>query len=408
MLSGVCLVFAAVVSGCFVDALGIATDGGEGASTPSTSASATMNGDGGATSASMSSTGGLGGAGGAGGAGGGPVLVSECMGNEVAVDIVDGMLVCEALTAKINAAIDVGCDIQLGWGDQCDTGCTDPPDKQGRTSLTECQESGSDNDCRDHDLGGVSVQTFGMNLDGAVGFDDRFYTGFICDAGDDVEAPCNDDDVLVTGINGRDPVCSRATRAIYAPLRDCAFVFGWKDSCDGACVDPPQKIGSASANACTPDANSVCLDSPYDAPIDLVSFDLEGGANDDDRFFFGLTCGTATPATTKAEGSCPMGQFVNGIYEDGSFRCRSIQEISLAHFTQSCWLYAGWRDFCNGCDDPPTQWGRVRVGECMTGAVDDDACATVMFNGQNVSMFGLSPDGTVDGDDKVFVGLSCQ
>jgi hypothetical protein len=407
-LSGACVLSAVVVSGCFVDAIGVATDGGEGAATPATSTTG-ANGLGGATNSMSTTTGGLGGSGGAGGAGGNG-LVSECAGDEVAVDIVDGMLVCEPLTQKIVAAIEGGCRAQVGWRDFCGNTCPDPADKWGSTSPLDCDEDGDNNTCDVENLGGTNVRLVGINLDGGIGDDDRWYAGFTCSPGDDAITSCGSSEALLTGLDGTTPVCTAATRALFAPLRACSFVFGWKDSCGGGCIDPPSKIGAASSGECNTAmvGGATCTASPFDPADDLVSFDTDGGVNNDDRFFYGLSCDAATPATTMATGVCPQGQFVNGINADGSLRCRTIQELSLGYFQEQCWLYAGWRDNCDGCSDPPTKWGRVRVGECATGAVTDDACTTVSFDGQMVSMFGLSPDGNVDGNDKFYVGYACQ
>jgi hypothetical protein len=67
----------------------------------------------------------------------------------------------------------------------------------------------------------------------------------------------------------------------------------------------------------------------------------------------------------------------------------------------------GWRDNCDGCSLAPTKWGEVRPGGCANGAGADNTCQNVLLGTENIDLFGLNPDGTVDGTDKFYLGFKC-
>ncbi len=122
----------------------------------------------------------------------------------------------------------------------------------------------------------------------------------------------------------------------------------------------------------------------------------------------GLRCDAATAESGTSMTSCPPGQFVTGTTTDGSFQCASPAVAFQTYVTDNCEVVFGWRDECNGCTDPPSKWGRVKVGSCALGIGADDTCGKYTLGGTSVDMFGVNPDGNVDGNDTFYVGLRCN
>jgi hypothetical protein len=101
--------------------------------------------------------------------------------------------------------------------------------------------------------------------------------------------------------------------------------------------------------------------------------------------------------------TCPAGSYVQGIDATGTVVC-----ASLASFVnQSCHLYLGWRDACDGCTTAPAKWGRVSAAACTNGAGADNTCQTPTLATEEVTLFGLNVDGAVDDSDKLYIGLKC-
>jgi hypothetical protein len=50
----------------------------------------------------------------------------------------------------------------------------------------------------------------------------------------------------------------------------------------------------------------------------------------------------------------------------------------------------------------------VHSAVCANGAGADNTCGTFMLGDDSVTMFGLNPDGDVDGNDKLYVGFRCR
>ena len=72
----------------------------------------------------------------------------------------------------------------------------------------------------------------------------------------------------------------------------------------------------------------------------------------------------------------------------------------------NCSLYFGWVDGCDGCTSPPAKWGKTNDSQCSAVGVDD-TCTIANLGGDDVRLFGLNPDGDVDGTDKFYIGLRC-
>jgi hypothetical protein len=101
--------------------------------------------------------------------------------------------------------------------------------------------------------------------------------------------------------------------------------------------------------------------------------------------------------------SCPAGQYVSGINANGTLACTPIRD----YVNQNCFVYYGWRDNCDGCTDPPLKFGRVSGNNQCTVTGGDSSCITPTLNGVVVPMLGINPDGDVNDDDKLYLGLKC-
>lgn len=102
-------------------------------------------------------------------------------GQFVAGTNIDGSLDCVDPSAAVASYIDSKCALFFGWRDSCDA-CTTGPTKWGRTGTTACINGlGADNSCTPMNLGGTTVQMFGLNTDGDVNDDDTLYVGLRCD-----------------------------------------------------------------------------------------------------------------------------------------------------------------------------------------------------------------------------------
>ncbi len=87
-----------------------------------------------------------------------------------------GAVVCGNLRDYVNS----NCHVYFGWSDSCD-GCTTAPVKAGYANSTGCGVTGGDSSCVTTTLNGKSVRLIGVNTDGDVNGDDKFYVGWRCD-----------------------------------------------------------------------------------------------------------------------------------------------------------------------------------------------------------------------------------
>jgi hypothetical protein len=106
--------------------------------------------------------------------------------------------------------------------------------------------------------------------------------------------------------------------------------------------------------------------------------------------------------------TCPAGQFLTGIDASGNLVCASLDAIVRTTINTSCSIYAGWQDVCAGCSSPPSEWGWASGTSCQNGSGAADAnCTQPNLGGVNIPLFGLSPDATINSDDKFYAGLHC-
>ena len=87
----------------------------------------------------------------------------------------------KTLGTYIRDYINTNCYVYFGWRDNC-SGCNTKPYKYGRTrgSSSGCSTTGSDGDCVSQSIYGQSVLMYGLNTDGGVDGNDKFWIGFRC------------------------------------------------------------------------------------------------------------------------------------------------------------------------------------------------------------------------------------
>ncbi len=351
----------------------------------------------------------MGGVGGAGGAGGGPVA-QACDPLEVGIGVdVGGVLQCAPIDGAAQAAINASCAIHYGWRDNCDSpGCGSPPTKWGKVSEQDCAANGGNTTCQVSTLGAfANLDIFGLEIDNGDS-NDRFYTGFSCAPGSKAPGACGAG-LLLTGYDGTTPTCVTASGAILDYVRNsCTLVSGWVDSCNG-CTNDPVEWGHSGSTACTTGALSTCAQHTLGSDMpQLLSFDVEGDLNSDDKFYFGLRCQAAAPVSTVVADACPADQFVTGIQADGMLVCSSLAPAAMSYFRAHCAAHFGFSDNCGSCTNTPMRFGHVRDGSCAHNGQVDDTCSTFMVAGQAVNLYGLSVEGSGDNNDKFYAAFRCE
>jgi len=365
--------------------------------------------------------GGGGSAGGEGGKGGSPavggsdggakLMAQSCPDGSYAVDLdADGMLICAPFDADVAAAVQQGCSLYFGWRDGC-SGCSAGPSKAGRVDASSCDNiAGADNTCTEATLGAASLPLFGLNTDGDVDGNDMFYAGWYClrDGETSSVGPCGSGEhaVRVTALGH--VTCMSSVRMVAEYVRDhCSLYFGWRDGCSG-CPDPPAKWGFQRGTVCElgVGSDSVCGIPFVDAQwVPMVGINTDGDVDDNDTFFVGLSCDEGSADTQPATERCPFGTLLVGINDDGTLQCAS-PSVDIAPIVRSaCRVYFGYRDGCGGCTDPPAKWGSTSTLDCdPTGG---STCGAHLLDGATINLLGINTDGDVDGNDKLYVGLSC-
>ena len=345
--------------------------------------------------------------------GGSGVVASECPPEQFATGFDEGgALVCAPIDPAASAAVNQQCSIYLGWRDSCD-GCTTAPAKWGATSASACANgAGGDNSCLNPTLGDADIKMFGLNTDGDVDDNDKLYLGWNCVVPEDthVAGPCPEGTFLwAVAPAGLECVTAADTIAAYAGA-NCNLYLGARDSCDG-CATAPAKWGHVSSAGCVNDngVDNTCTAPALGGPnVDLFGLNTDGDVNDDDKFYLGFQCAGAAPAEEVVDRSCPDGQLVVAIGSDGRVHCASPLPSAEATLQKECRFYFGWRDSCDGCNLAPSKWGSVSHSECDRGVGANGTCHSVMLGGVAVPMFGLNTDGDVDGNDKFYLGFTCN
>jgi hypothetical protein len=320
----------------------------------------------------------------------------------------DGTITCTSIDDPSRLAINAGCSIYLGWKDNCD-GCSDPPTKWGAVGGTRCIDTtGADDTCTTTMLGSDTVTLFGLNMDGNVDGNDKFYGSLHCGAGDTAttQGTCAPGSARTDAAG----TCTPLSAAVLGYVgTSCYLYMGWRDSCTG-CTDDPAKWGSVNDATCTAKGtNDTCSTAQLgDDSVRLLGVNTDGDVGDDDQFYLGLRCDPPPAQDGSTATTCPPGQFAVGTVDDSSVQCASPLPAIADYFANHCSVYFGWQAPCNGCMTPPAEWGVASVASCVNGAGSHDVCTMPMLDGQAVRLFGLNPTDDVDDDDTFYVGFSCQ
>ena len=105
--------------------------------------------------------------------------------------------------------------------------------------------------------------------------------------------------------------------------------------------------------------------------------------------------------------ACAPGTFATGVDAEGKLVCAAIGDATVEAVNINCTVYAGWKDNCASCTDPPSKWGSVSATSCVLGAGASDTCQVPTLDGLAIQLFGLNTDGLVNNDDKFYYGLTC-
>ena len=347
------------------------------------------------------------------GDGDGDVATGDCPEGEVVVGLGDSMPICGSFEPVARDAMNDGCRAHLGWVDACGD-CTDPPQKLGYAGDDGCETvSGGTDTCGSVVLGSAALSLFGLNTDGAVNGDDRFFAGWNCEGGDDQwsqEPASCPDGTVATGLSGAgELICTDLSMAVIEWANDrCELTLGWRDTCEN-CTNVPTEWSTASGISCAPGAGneSDCLIVDVQgADVPLASLGMSGGVDFNDAFFIGLTCRTSDEDMEDATGNCPSGSMVTGIGDGGVVVCTPVENFAADYAREHCKAYLGWRDDCDGCTDPPTRWASAGSLDCGTGSSSN--CVTASIDGLSRPLSVFNTDGTVDENDKFYVGMQCE
>jgi hypothetical protein len=324
----------------------------------------------------------------------------------------EGQLACAPLSPAARDAVNGSCAMYLGWRDAC-TGCDLDPAKWGYASADGCKNGvGVDDTCTSPTLDGTEVQLFGLNLDGNVNTDDKIHLGFHCSAADAAvtPGPCGPGS-FATSLKDGQATCVSASAPVLDHVRTrCSLYFGWRDTCDG-CTSAPDRWGAVGPTGCTlglGNTNTCTMPSLGGEEVQLFGLSMGGDVDGNDKLYMALHCNEPLEGTTMTKGTCPGGQLITGIAADGTLRCESPAKVVAEYFDAHCTAYFGWRDGCNGCAEAPAKWGRIRNGFCTNDNGVDNTCTQTVLGGEQLEMFGLSPDGDVNGDDVLYVGFRCD
>lgn len=223
-------------------------------------------------------------------------LAGPCEAGEHAVRVtVDGSVACMPTARLVADYVREHCSVFWGWRDGC-SGCASPPSKWSRQRGVDCEVgAGADSVCGTPFVDGQWVTLAGVNTDGDVDDNDTFFVGLSCERGDATELASEDGcpfGTLLVGIDEDEAhVCASPSAAIAPGVRDgCRLQFGYRDGC-GGCTTPPVKWGSVGTGSCQVGQGATCGDHDLGGTtVSLLGVRTDGDVDDNDKFYFGLTC----------------------------------------------------------------------------------------------------------------------
>ncbi len=181
---------------------------------------------------------------------------------------------------------------------------------------------------------------------------------------------------------------------------------------DAATDVPPRvdAIDDRGFDARTDDGNQ-----RVDATADAIT-DAGLDARTDARADAGFDVGFDTPQVVVDSGlrpdagarQCPAGMFVTGLDASGALVCSDLADAVRSYVDGSCRVHLGWQDSCDGCAGPPTKWGSVGASSCASGSGVSNSCISASAGATPVRLFGVNPDGDVDGNDVLYAGIACS
>ncbi|MDO9015481.1 MAG: hypothetical protein Q8S73_22990 [Deltaproteobacteria bacterium] len=158
------------------------------------------------------------------------------------------------------------------------------------------------------------------------------------------------------------------------------------------------------------DDGSQGIDVPPDAVLIDSSTNTDAGfdAGFDTGFDAVETVVDSGVAADAGERRCPAGMFVTGLAAGGALVCSDLADAVRRYVDGSCRVHLGWQDTCNGCAGPPAKWGSVGASTCAIGGGADNSCIAASAGSAPVQLFGVNPDGDVDGNDVLYAGIACS
>jgi hypothetical protein len=206
--------------------------------------------------------------------------------------------------------------------------------------------------------------------------------------------------------------CATLDAISQAAVHDrCRMYYGWRDNCGSTCISAPTSWGYTTQNAC---GTAVGLDNTCNMhtlglnEVRMFGLAPQGDVDSNDRFYYGLHCANGASTTTTTSGMCPPGAFITSMNSDGTFVCAAAEQAVVSAVRNTCRLYAGWHDNCNGCTTLPQRYGYVTHNGCTNLLGTSNNCNQYALDGTNVWLFGLNTGGDVDGNDQLRMGFFCS
>lgn len=213
---------------------------------------------------------------------------------------------------------------------------------------------------------------------------------------------------LAKGLSGAGTLqCEAVDIAARAAVNaGCAAYLGQSDKCTG-CSSAPAKWGFTRADDCMngAGADSTCAYASLGGKSSLLfGLNTDGDVDGNDKLYLGFACDPGSAELSA--GPCAAGSFAVGM-NGKAVTCARATESMLGYVRESCSLYFGQRDDCDGCTLPPARWGRVSSTSCDKGVGSGNTCIQTTLGGSSVTLLSLGIDGDVDGNDKLYLGMHC-